>query len=157
MNKTIIERWNSRIALNDHVYILGDVSFAGLPSTINMLDRMHGKKFLVAGNHDRSMRKRAEFQSRFEWIKDYFHLVVQDEGHPQGKQNIMLMHFPLLTWDKSRYGSWMLHGHSHGGIQHLNENICRTDVGLDTNNMYVYRYNELKELMQKKKDKAFDL
>lgn len=157
MNKCIIDRWNEVIGPRDHVYVLGDVSFAGLQSTLNMLDMMHGKKFLVAGNHDRSMRKRAEFQKRFEWIKDYFHLVVQDEKHPAGKQNVMLMHFPLLTWDKSRYGSWMLHGHSHGAIQELNQGICRMDVGVDTNDMYPYRYSQIKQIMQAKTNKTYDL
>jgi calcineurin-like phosphoesterase family protein len=60
--------------------------------------------------------------------------------------NFILCHYPLLTWDKSHYGSIHLHGHSHGGVGCIGisglgssgggKHGYRMDVGVDCNNFY---------------------
>lgn len=51
MNETLIERWNSVVRHNDHVYHLGDVYFKK-EGIEDILKRLNGKKRLVIGNHD---------------------------------------------------------------------------------------------------------
>jgi hypothetical protein len=51
-----------------------------------------------------------------------------------------MFHFPLLTWHKKESGAIMLAGHTHGTINHINEEFnessetgaCRHDVGIDS-------------------------
>jgi calcineurin-like phosphoesterase family protein len=111
MNKTIIERWNEKVGKDDHAYFLGDASFSSLDSTVSMLQRMNGRKFGVLGNHDRRIMEKQSFLDCFESVKWYDVIYVQDKEALEGRQVIVLMHFPLLSWERSRYGSWHLHGH----------------------------------------------
>jgi calcineurin-like phosphoesterase family protein len=150
MNKEMVNRWNSKIGPNDPVYLIGDVSFGTLGSTVSILRSLNGKKYLLAGNHDKRFRMKQAFIDCFEWIKDYHVLYVQDPEAKDGRQMIVLMHFPILSWDSSKKGSWHCHGHSHGNIQDKNKDIKRIDVGVDTNNFYPYSYREIKELMKLK-------
>lgn len=50
MHEVMIERWNSVVSKNDVVYHLGDFAFGR--HTIQIADRLNGKKRLVMGNHD---------------------------------------------------------------------------------------------------------
>jgi calcineurin-like phosphoesterase family protein len=55
MNEHIIEKWNSVVKPEDHIYHLGDVHFgAKLRAKENaaILRRLNGKKRLILGNHD---------------------------------------------------------------------------------------------------------
>ena len=52
----LINRWNMTVAKHDTVYILGDLSFASADDTRKILEKLHGKKHLIIGNHDGSCR-----------------------------------------------------------------------------------------------------
>lgn len=49
-----------------------------------------------------------------------------------------LMHYPMLAWPRSHYGSIMLHGHIHSdgsyNMSNKEAGIKRYDVGVDANN-----------------------
>ena len=51
--------------------------------------------------------------------------------------HISLMHYPMLSWPRSHYGSIMLHGHIHSDGSYNRDNmetgIKRYDVGVDAN------------------------
>jgi len=55
MNNDLAARWNSVVAEDDTVYVLGDVAL-GQPVTDSLkhIRRLNGTKYLVAGNHDRA-------------------------------------------------------------------------------------------------------
>jgi calcineurin-like phosphoesterase family protein len=53
MNETIVARWNERVAPEDTAWLLGDVAMGRLDKTLPLLARLNGRKYLVAGNHDR--------------------------------------------------------------------------------------------------------
>jgi len=150
MNKALIENWNSVIGETDDVFLVGDVSFSGLDQTCRMLETMNGKKFLIAGNHDARLRRKNEFVKCFEWVKDYHELTVQDEDAPAGRQLVVLCHFPLLSWNRSRYGSWMVHGHCHGQLNNESRGIKRHDCGVDPNNYLPLRYSQLKTIFSQR-------
>ena len=150
MNKGIISKWNEVVGEEDEVYVVGDVSFTGEEQTAAMLQSMHGKKYLVAGNHDAKMRKQQQFFNCFAWIKDYYELAVPDSDIDGGNQNIVLCHFPMLVWNRSRYGSWMIHGHCHGRLMNHQQTVRRYDVGVDPNNFYPVSYEKLKVILNKK-------
>ena len=119
MNETLITNWNSRVESRDEIYHLGDFSFAGTKRTLDVLVRLNGIKFWIAGNHDKQTRSKAEITKLFQWIKDYHVLKVQDPFSPHafnGVQRIALFHYAMRVWDRSHYGTWHLYGHSHGNL-----------------------------------------
>lgn len=132
MDEVLIAKWNSKISDYDSVYILGDVSFHKPGPTIGILNRLHGEKFLVRGNHDKKMP--AQVEALYSWIKDYH--VLKHEG-----QKYVLMHFPILSWDGMHKGSYMLHGHSHNNLRF--EDIKRLDVGVDGNLFFPWSIDEV--------------
>lgn len=52
MDKALIKNWNDRVAYDDEVYILGDLTMKGADIASALLYSLKGKKYLVRGNHD---------------------------------------------------------------------------------------------------------
>lgn len=121
MNQGLIERWNATVGPNDEVYHLGDFSFQNNPD--RLVEQLSGQITFVFGNHDsKSLRRRLQGAG-------YGGHEILKLRH--NKRRYILCHYPLLSWDQMWNGSVMLHGHCHGGIQHLNEGLRRFDVGVD--------------------------
>ena len=57
MRRSIIERWNRVVDVNDEVYILGDLwlghDFSSSEHMKKFLKKLNGEKHLILGNHDR--------------------------------------------------------------------------------------------------------
>lgn len=147
MNKVLIEKWNSKVKKNDFVYHLGDFALCNTSFLNKILDQLNGNVFLIKGNHDDTALK---CKNRFEWIKDYHEMKVEDSDATKGKQMIVLMHYAMRVWNKSHYGSWQLFGHSHGNLPDK-ETSLSFDVGVDCHDFYPISYNEVKVIMSKKK------
>lgn len=96
--EALVSRWNSRVAAGDTVYVLGDVVFGA--AHLSHLQRLHGNKKLVMGNHDN------EFAS-VRWL-DYFTRVM---GCAE-VNGFLLTHIPVHPCQLAR---WPLnvHGHMH--------------------------------------------
>lgn len=148
MNASLIDRWNKTVSNGDDVYILGDVSFCNITETTKYLTCLNGTIYLIAGNHDSRLRKKEDFTKHFVWVKDLHELAVEDADVPGGKQHIVLCHYPLLSWHRSHYGSWMLHGHCHGNMNSFNEGVRRFDCGVDCTNYAPISYAQLKQHFQ---------
>ena len=147
MNEELIKKWNEKIGENDIVYHLGDVSLGKPDVTKDILGRLNGKIHLIKGNHEYSALRVSD---RFEWIKDYHELSIEDEEATHGKQKIVLFHYAMRTWNASHHGVWQLYGHSHGTLSD-DEMALSIDVGVDCHNFYPVSYEEVKEIMKKKK------
>ena len=127
MDEAMILIWNNKVDYEDEVYIIGDVGWD--PQKLrNILPRLNGKKYLVYGNHDKAIRSNnPPLQQHFEWVKDYHEL--SDNG-----QHVTLLHYPMLTWNRSHYGSYQLYGHIHSmrggkadnfpGVYNTQFNVC---------------------------------
>lgn len=116
----LIDAWNRTVGPRDEVWVLGDFSFRVPSATIPIFKALRGRKHLVIGNHDpKRIVRDLEWESVHELVSRKF-----DGGH-----RAVLCHFPLLTWDRAQYGTWMLHGHSHGGL--AAPPTTRMDVGVD--------------------------
>ena len=125
MNDTLVRNWNNKVARGDRVFILGDFSFGKLAETVAITSKLNGQLFLVRGNHD-SM-KECKANPHFSWVKDYEFMKAACGTY------ISMSHFPMLVWNKSHYGSWHLHGHSHGNLRLPPgmEKARTFDVGVD--------------------------
>ena len=133
MTETIIERWNSAVKPADVVYHLGDFALSwGKKHAMaidRILSRLNGNKWLIVGNHDRD-----EVVKNPRWCKvaHYHELKVRLGG--VHKQKIVMSHYPMRTWNQAHYGSWMLHGHSHGQLKDIGGKTL--DVGVDCHSFF---------------------
>lgn len=106
-DESLLSNWNSRVQPVDHVFVLGDFSFAP-PS--KYLGRLKGTKYLIRGNHDVKT-------GGFSQVFDYLDLKVLNENYenPYTKyQHLCLFHYPIAEWNKAHRGSIHLYGHTHG-------------------------------------------
>ena len=126
MDEALIARWNAAVSPRDTVYHLGD--FACLPTrgAPFYIDRLHGEIHLVAGNHDKQMLR--EHAGRFASVSLIEEVMI-------GGQLLVLCHFPMREWDCAYFGSWHLHGHVHGRMNH--DPVGHSmDVGVDSHEDY---------------------
>jgi calcineurin-like phosphoesterase family protein len=147
MNKMLIKNWNETVKPTDEVYHLGDAFFMGVAEAQEVLDQLNGKIYLILGNHDQVIKKNKSLQDRFEWIKEYYELNVQDSDAARDSQKLVLCHFPMISWNKMAHGSFMLHGHCHGNLRY--PFVGRIlDVGVDVHNYKPISYNQVKAHMK---------
>lgn len=113
MNAYMIRQWNQKVRKQDEVVILGDFSFGKGEETADILCSLHGKKYLIQGNHDHYLKDRKFDQSLYEWIKPYAELN-------DNNRKVILCHYPVFCYHgqyrMTRQGkpkSYMLYGHVH--------------------------------------------
>lgn len=141
MNEVLICNFNSYVKKNDTVYILGDIAHRTPVVDVNkMISRLNGKKILCKGNHDKKYD-----EDLFNGIYDFLEIAVNGV-------NVSLMHYPMMSWPKSRHGALHLHGniHSKGDYNLLQkaEGILRYDVGIDANKYYPVSIEQIKEFFE---------
>lgn len=152
MDQYIIKKWNEKIGHKDEVYHLGDFAIGSSRDVLKYRWQLNGNIYLLRGNHDRGVK--GDALTAFNWVKDYHELKINDREMGV-KQKIILSHYAFLTWNNSHYGSWMLHGHSHGTLPE-SDKVARIDVGTDTNDFTPYSYEDIKFIMTKKVFKPID-
>lgn len=141
MDAALICNLQDRVVPKDTLYVLGDFSFYKPDRTSELLSQIPGTKILIKGNHDHS--KQVKKVTGWADVRDYLELRVPTYA---GKQLIVMCHFPFLTWNKAHYGSWHLHGHSHGSLQA--DNNCRLDVGVDCHDLYPISFDSVTEILR---------
>jgi len=154
MNESLIENWNHYVDDKDVVFYLGDLSFdKNGKQTQELVNRLNGKIHYILGNHDKE--KDIRRLNRFETVSDYVNLSVLDLDNPRKYQDIMMMHYPILSWDKAHHGAWHLHGHCHGSLMkdpnyewYYNKKV--TDVGCSMTDYTPLHYTDLKQMMATK-------
>jgi len=127
----IIGLWNEKVSNDDLVYHLGDFSFCNPQKSIEIVERLNGRKILIQGNHDHKNLKNADFCSHFEKIDKYLEISTSFQGN---KVKILLCHFPFESWEGMNRGTYHLHGHIHSvhGTFKLSHIKRRKDIGVDS-------------------------
>jgi calcineurin-like phosphoesterase family protein len=147
MNEILIDRWNMVIGHDDLIICCGDFSLGGPKNTKEVLKKLNGDKILIRGNHEKSVLSNKENKDLFNGgIYDLLNITVIDDEVEYGFQDIILCHYPMISWDKSHRGSWQLFGHVHGVLdcdERLSTN--QLDVGVDSNDFRPISYQEVKE------------
>ena len=104
-NESVIRRINQRVADEDTLFLLGDLScYQQDPS--EFIKRLNGRKILITGNHDARWIKHRHVRKLFREIHPY--LLVKDAG-----TKIFLCHYPMAEWDGTFKGYWHFYGHIH--------------------------------------------
>lgn len=147
MDEALMKGWNSTIGPNDTVYHLGDLSFLNAKRTFDIVQKLNGNIHWIPGNHDSKLVREPAIARRFKTIQP---LMEEKFTLSDGTVQLAVMcHFPMLVWNRSHHGSWMLHGHSRGNLK-LPWPMRLMDVGVDTNNMKPYSLLEIEQYMADK-------
>lgn len=128
MNETLIENHNKHVKNDDEVYFLGDFGFSNEKNIDDILTRLNGKKYIILGNHDATIRNSKKCSQHFVWLKDYH--TFRHDG-----TMIVMCHFPFAEWDGKFRNSLCLHGHSHNNYKGEGRIF---DVGVDSTHVTGY-------------------
>jgi calcineurin-like phosphoesterase family protein len=146
MDAELIRRWNARVQPGDTVYHLGDFALAkGGKKIPAYLERLNGQIHLITGNHD---PKQPNALKGFADVKAYKEIKV-------GEQDVILCHYAFRVWNKRHYGSWNLHGHSHGTLKR-DFKMKQLDVGVDCWNYAPISFEEVAKEMEKSTSEPVD-
>lgn len=133
---------------DDELWILGDVCRPRVDDVRHLRAAIPCERVsVIVGNHD--SKSKFVTAGGFETVEYYAHVgKVRRDGY-----RFVLSHYPMLDWDRSYHGSYMLHGHIHSlsgqsnardarqggmGMRGYNaamreQGIRRFDVGVDAN------------------------
>ncbi len=98
MDEHIVDRWNSTVRVQDHVYHLGDVAMRR--EHLGIVKRLNGHKRLIPGNHD-----------IFD-VKDYLACGFQKVFGMRVLDNWIMTHIPIHPESLARFKG-NVHGHIH--------------------------------------------
>jgi calcineurin-like phosphoesterase family protein len=107
----LIDHWNAKITKRDTVYVLGDAVWSA--KNYAKLERLHGAKKLVMGNHD--MLGTAGYIAPGRFTKLY--------GAVEYEQCI-LTHLPVHTSSVRPRYRFNIHGHIHAAPKISEAHIC---------------------------------
>lgn len=140
MDRYLINRWNVIVGPKDIVYHAGDFGFGNSSYLDQIVAALHGRIHLILGNHDHRGKVFSKVTKlRFESIQSFLELKIS------GAPRITICHYPMLVWNQSHYGSWHLHGHSHGSCKAPG---LRWDVGVDCNDYLPISIDDLHDKMK---------
>ena len=105
MDEKLIENWNKTITPEDTVYVLGDFSdYKDREKDAEILQRLHGCKILIMGNHDKHYTPQEWRNAGF---TECYSLPVLYEGF------FLLSHEPLYINENMPYANFYGHVHSN--------------------------------------------
>jgi len=142
MNEVIVERHNSLVKPNDHVWYFGDVVFgdakSNLAKRLEIIDRMNGIKHLLGGNHDKLRAAMSEYQKYFVSIEAY-----REFGHNKD----ICSHYPVHTHQVEKRYKFNVHGHMHDQLILLPDgepDLRYINVCLDNRDLYPTSWEQVR-------------
>ena len=132
MDEALIANWNAVVRRpDDIVWVLGDYALGDRHKALGYLDRLNGRKMLVAGNHDKCFlgssdgwKHIEEYRSAgFEIVVPWARVKLPPLGPQLPGRKVLLSHFPY-DGDRSAEdrhsgarlrdeGEPLVHGHVH--------------------------------------------
>ena len=146
MNHELIRRWNVTVPEDGIVFHLGDFCHGSQKQWNEILDSLHGRIFLILGNHDMKYYRGGDM-SGFEYVTQQ--MTIRVDG-----QTIILNHNPFLCYGGSYRNVWQLFGHvhsgpfSHTGLDHPRLKALfpmQYDVGVDNNGFRPVSFLQVKQ------------
>jgi calcineurin-like phosphoesterase family protein len=130
-------KWNHQVQDDDTVFILGDFIWKKSKQVCQRtLSQLNGKKILVLGNHD---REKSLYKEGFEYIDKIIDIqVISDKTY-----NLVLCHYPMISWNGMHRGSIQLFGHCHGNLPIDVMYDKQIDIGWDIKHD-LFSFNDIK-------------
>ena len=152
MNNEIVRRWNSVVAKDDDVYVLGDLMLNDNEKALKLLKTLNGKLHIVFGNHDTPTR-----------IKLYKELPnVVETGYAiflrHKNMNYFMTHYPCITGNLQKGDITQmtvnLFGHTHSKELFWEGLPYMYNVALDAHNCFPVLENVVINNMREQMAKA---
>lgn len=150
MNEAIVERWNSVVAPEDDVYLLGDLMLNDNEKGIEYLKKLNGKITIINGNHDTNTR--IDLYKTCENVVDWglYSDLVTIKGY-----KFYVSHYPTLTSNLEngaplRCHVLNLYGHTHQLDNFFKDIPYMYHVGMDSHNCYPVEITEIIESIKEK-------
>lgn len=144
MNEAIIDNWNTVVNKLDSVLIIGDIVMGQRSWSLELVERLHGYKYLIPGNHDYVHPMYRDGKKYYDHVRMYQDagLVLLPEQVVDTTDGITfrMCHFPYFGDSREdeadRYPEWrpiddgmlLLHGHTHSQTAYRGH---QCDVGMD--------------------------
>lgn len=93
MNEYLIRQWNEHVAIDDEVWVCGDLSYRSKLDVGHYLKQMKGRKRLIIGNHGIKWMKNCRLDRYFESVS---HMEVIKDGQGADMQVIRLHRTPAF-------------------------------------------------------------
>jgi calcineurin-like phosphoesterase family protein len=147
MNDRIVNGINSAVGQDDILFHLGDWSFGGFEMIEQFRNRINCRNIhIILGNHDHHIeRDREDIRRLFTSVNQYLELEVKGKDW---EQNYVLMHYPIISWNKMNDGVIHLHGHVHLSADRRIGKGKTMDVGVDGNGLDPLHTSDIKRLMK---------
>ena len=143
MNDRIVNGINMLVGQDDILFHLGDWSFGGFERIEEFRNRINCKNIhLVLGNHDHHIeRDREGIRRLFTSVHQYVELEVDKQ------YNYVLMHYPIMSWNKMNDGTIHLHGHVHLPPNKILGKGRMMDVGMDGSKLLPVKMDTINTIM----------
>lgn len=159
MDSVQIQNWNSRVSRQDIVFHLGDFCL-GMGSDKKFKELIQVLNFetlyCMPGNHPAGWHQCYKNSINGEYLVSPNKKIVFLPNYVEAiyrRQIIVMSHFPIASFNKSKDGAWMLHGHCHNMFR-LDLGKC-LDIGIDQF-PNLASFEDIAEKMAEKEIKAFD-
>lgn len=157
MNNWIEKELMEKVGPEDILFDLGDLFWKTSETKMKKVIELASPKewHKILGNHDKFDVYRKSFVgSMFTTLSDILDINVNYQGR---NYKMVLSHYPMISWNGKARGTWMIHGHTHGNIDDLNEKSpdLRVDIGFDSSiskakGSFLLSFEDLFDYMTKK-------
>ena len=153
MNDYIVSKINNTVRQDDILFHLGDWSFGGFEFIEVFRKRIWCNNIhIITGNHDHHIERNKEnVRDLFASVHKYLELTVVRPAlykTPPIHTNLVLMHFPIASWNNMAKGTIHLHGHVHFEPRHRISAGKMMDVGMDGSFYEPYSLGQIKQMME---------
>lgn len=136
MSEAIVQRWNSVVAPEDTVYLLGDIMLNDNVKGIEFLKQLNGKIHILNGNHDTKSRIALYADCPNVIDTNIYAWVIQYRGY-----TFYVSHYPTLTSNLDNDAPLKKHvinlyGHTHQKTNFYQDTPFMYHVGLDSHDCY---------------------
>ena len=151
MNEAIIKNWNTAVAPEDEVYVLGDLMLGDNETGIKMIKQLKGTIHIVLGNHDTKARVEM-YQECYNVADIQYATVIKFKGY-----SFYLSHYPTITSNlEKEFGKHCLinlFGHTHQETNFYNGLPFCYHIGLDSHNCTPITIDQVLEDIKAEVDK----
>jgi calcineurin-like phosphoesterase family protein len=136
MDEDLINKFNNKVPKDGFTIHGGDFYLGRDKHLVNQryVNRLNGSHLFLMGSHDK-------------WLdnsKAHELVELMING-----QKIVVCHYAMRVWPASHYNSWLLYGHSHGGLPSEGKSF---DIGVDNNGYEPVSYDDIKSIMATQPD-----
>lgn len=151
MKEALVANWNSVVAPEDTVWVLGDFDMHGKEASLALVPCLKGTKILVSGNHDAcwagvraGWKQRSRYlDAGFAAVMDFAVTKLPPVGPEASATRVLLSHFPYAgdSHEEDRHAQFrlrdegvpLLHGHVHEAFRERRtpEGTWGINVGVD--------------------------